>query len=64
MTSMKRKIISDKRVDEVIFGFADYADVYYEKDDRKIYETMIKNHIWIFSKNTTKSALSCWLKKR
>jgi hypothetical protein len=22
---------SDKRVDEVIYGFADYADVYYDK---------------------------------
>ena len=38
MTNMKRKIISDKRVDEVIFGFADYADVYFEKDDKKVYD--------------------------
>ena len=38
MTSMERKIISDKRVDEVIFGFADYADIYYEKDNQKIYD--------------------------
>jgi hypothetical protein len=38
MKRMEKKIISDKRVDEVIFGFADYADVYYEKDDQKIYD--------------------------
>ena len=38
MKRMEKKIISEKRVDEVIFGFADYADVYYEKDDQKIYD--------------------------
>ena len=35
---MKRKMISDKRGDEVIFEFADYADVYFEKDDQKVYD--------------------------
>ena len=38
MTNMIRKIISDKRVDEVILGFADYADIYFEKDDQKVYD--------------------------
>ncbi|HEC44949.1 MAG TPA: hypothetical protein ENI20_19230 [Bacteroides sp.] len=35
---MTKKIISDKRVGEVIFGFADYADIYFEKDDPKVYD--------------------------